>query len=174
MQTSTESLRHCWFRAWVDLEYEPFAPAPTSGYLKEYSSKGIWGLPSGVVDERAVTRTQDPLIESEKCSVRHTTWADVSDYATTSSGRSAADLFRNTCSRSWRAKSDCSGTAVDLLRIRYCWRIHHAGMEAVMSLVNADWRVRASGVPANQAPRRMRFMAAAVSTCCRCVLARPM
>ncbi len=45
------------------------------------------------------------------------------------------------------------------------WHLHHAGMGAIMSLVNADCRVRASGVPANQAPSRMRFMAAAVSTC---------
>ena len=33
-----------------------------------------------------------------------------------------------------------------------------------MSLVKADCRIRASGVPANQAPSRKRFMAAAVST----------
>jgi transposase len=63
---------------------------------------------------------------------------------------------------------------LDLLRKRYCWRIHHAGMGAIMSLVNADCCVRASGVPANQAPSRMRFMAGAVSTCWRCVLVRPM
>ncbi len=63
---------------------------------------------------------------------------------------------------------------LDLLRKGYCWRIHHAGMGAIMSLVKADCRVRVSGVPANQAPSRMRFMAAAVSTCCRCVFASPM
>lgn len=33
-----------------------------------------------------------------------------------------------------------------------------------MSFVNADYRVRASGVPANQAPTRMRFMAVAINS----------
>ncbi len=66
------------------------------------------------------------------------------------------------------------GKKMELLRLRYCWRIDHAGTGTIMSLVNADCRARASGVPANPAPSRMRFMAAAVSTCCRCVFASPM
>jgi len=65
-------------------------------------------------------------------------------------------------------------STLELLRERYCWRTPHPGVGAIMSLVKADCRVRASGVPANQAPSRMRFMAAAVSTCCRCIFASPM
>jgi hypothetical protein len=43
-----------------------------------------------------------------------------------------------------------------------------------MSRVNADCQVCESRVLANQAPSRMRFVAAAVSMCWRCVLVRRM
>ena len=49
--------------------------------------------------------------------------------------------------------------------LRYCWRMPYAPIGSVISLLNADRRVCASGVLASQAPSRMRFMAAAVSTC---------
>ena len=40
--------------------------------------------------------------------------------------------------------------------------------------MKADWRVRLRGVPASRLLMRPRFMAAAVSTCCRWASARPM
>ena len=58
-----------------------------------------------------------------------------------------------------------SDNHLTLAQYRYCWRMPYAPMGSVISLLNADRRVRASGVLASQAPSRMRFMAAAVSTC---------
>jgi hypothetical protein len=43
-----------------------------------------------------------------------------------------------------------------------------------MRVTKADWRVLALGTPANEAPIRNRFIATAVRTCPRWVLARPM
>ncbi len=42
------------------------------------------------------------------------------------------------------------------------------------SAANRDFRVVARGNSANQSITRTKFKAAAVSTCCRCVRARPM
>src|SRR3954465_9141835 len=57
-------------------------------------------------------------------------------------------------------------------RYRYCWRIQaQAGCN--MSRTKADWRVRASGVPASQVPSRTKFIAAAVTTCCSWGLGQP-
>lgn len=63
---------------------------------------------------------------------------------------------------------------VGLPRFGYCWRSRQAAAGAAMRRTKADWRVRSRGVPASQLLRRPRLMAAAVSTCCRWVLASPM
>ena len=45
--------------------------------------------------------------------------------------------------------------------------------QAAWSAAKRETRVWATGVPANHSATRTRLMAAAVRTCCRCVLARP-
>src|SRR5215203_1165183 len=64
--------------------------------------------------------------------------------------------------------------AMGLLLWRCCWRIRRVQAGCAMSRTKADWRVRASGVPASQAATRTRLRAAAVSTCWRWTFARPM
>ena len=64
---------------------------------------------------------------------------------------------------------------VILPRMRYCWRTPQAGAEGpLIRRENADRRVWAAGVFPTQAARRIRLIAAAVTRCWRCVLARPM
>ena len=46
--------------------------------------------------------------------------------------------------------------------------------QAAMSWTKREVRVAARGLPRNHASRRARFRAAAVATCCKWVLARPM
>jgi hypothetical protein len=43
-----------------------------------------------------------------------------------------------------------------------------------MSRSNWDFRVDARGVPISHSPRRTRFSAMAINTCCKCVLAIPL
>ena len=64
--------------------------------------------------------------------------------------------------------------AVGLPHFGYCLRSRQAVAGVAMMRTKADRRVRSRGVPASQLLMRPRFMAAAVSTCCRWVLASPM
>jgi hypothetical protein len=48
------------------------------------------------------------------------------------------------------------------------------GWGSCMSRSKWDFRVNARGVPINHSPRRTRFSATAISTCCKCVLAIPL
>ena len=53
------------------------------------------------------------------------------------------------------------------LPAHYRWRTQAA------RVAKRETRVAARGIASNQAPRRPRLTAAAVATCCRCVLASP-
>src|SRR5215204_3145278 len=68
----------------------------------------------------------------------------------------------------------CLGSLQNPPLHRCCWRIRRVQAGCAMSRTKADWRVRASGVPASQAATRTRLRAAAVSTCWRWTFAKPM
>jgi hypothetical protein len=58
------------------------------------------------------------------------------------------------------------------LAVGYCWRIA-GGLIYVASRAKRDVRVFSRGWPVSHAVARSTFMATAVATCCRLVLANP-